>query len=52
MASIVVFGMAIIVISSMSALWLGERATQAEMAVHKTQEQLWVSKRDEARAMP
>ncbi len=51
MASIVVFGMAIVVISSMSALWLGERATQAEMAVHKTQEQLWVSKRDEARAM-
>ena len=51
MASLVVLGMAIVVISSLSALWLGERATQAETAVHKAQEQLWVSKRDAARAM-
>jgi eukaryotic-like serine/threonine-protein kinase len=51
MASLVVLGMAIVVISCISALWLGERATQAEMAVHKGQEQLWVSKRDEARAL-
>jgi eukaryotic-like serine/threonine-protein kinase len=51
MASIVVLGMAIVVISSISALWLGERATQAETAVHKAQEQLWVSKRGQARAV-
>jgi WD40 repeat protein/tRNA A-37 threonylcarbamoyl transferase component Bud32 len=51
LASVVVLGMALVVISSLTALWLGERAAQAEMAERKVTEQLWVSKRDQARAM-
>ncbi len=49
--SVVVLGLALVVISSLSALWLGKRATQAEIAEHKAKEQLWVSKRAQARAM-
>jgi eukaryotic-like serine/threonine-protein kinase len=51
MASVAVLGLAVVVISSLSALWLGERATQAEVAERNTREQLWISKRDQARAL-
>ena len=51
MATVAALGLALVVTSSLSALWLGERATQAEIAEQKIKEQLWVSKRGQARAL-
>ena len=48
---VVVLGLALLVISSLSAIWLGERAIRAEVAEQKMEQQLWISKHDQARAL-
>jgi serine/threonine protein kinase/WD40 repeat protein len=49
-ACVMILGTAILIISSLSALWLGEVALRAKRAEREAKEKLWQSKRDQARA--
>jgi WD40 repeat protein len=48
---VVVLGLALLIISSLSAIWLRERAIRAEVAERKMEQQIWISKHDQARAL-